>query len=94
MKDNFEKFNEWRSKVKKRLPELAIKFYTYKINGKYIPYEKEVLLGRVIDAINNPYYSILDSKLDHNGATEQMCAEVMLEILVEELFEYIETELK
>lgn len=93
MKSSFEKFNVWRSKVKKQLPELVIKFYTCKLNGKYIPYEKEVLLGRVIDAINNPFYSIIDSKLEHIDDTGQMASEVILEIQVEELFQYINVEL-
>ena len=87
------KFNNWRSKVKKLLPNLVIKFYTSILNGKYIGYEEHKLLGSVIKDINNPYYSITNNHgelLDDIGI---MSSEIMLEIQVSKLFKFVNTKL-
>lgn len=82
-------FEKWRNRTKKRLPEIAIKFYS----KSYHDYEKHVLLGRVIEKLNNPYYAITNDKGDFLDPIEVTSSIIILEILTEQLFKYVYTEI-
>lgn len=88
------KFQEWRQRVGKLLPEASIIFYSAKMNGKYIPYEKEKLLGIVIKEINNPFYGIMTDSQDRIPEDQEIVCQVVLNILTEELFQFVNTECK
>lgn len=86
-----DKFKQWKQRVSGYLPELAMAIYCAKKEGKRIDTEKERLLGQVIEAINNPYYTILDidgTRLSHESI---LAMEVILEIKVSELFRYVKS---
>lgn len=80
------KFQEWKEKIKQMLPELVIKFYQH---DKYIPYEKHVQLGRVIAAINNPFYTIQDDNFNNLDEMEELSKEVLLKIITEDLIKFV-----
>ncbi|AQW96685.1 hypothetical protein BBD31_01680 [Elizabethkingia anophelis] len=80
------KFENWRSRVKAHIPELVKKFYSY---TGYIPYEYHVKLGRVITNINNPFYSFQDDRMNNVDEINEVANEICLEILVEEVFKFI-----
>jgi hypothetical protein len=85
------KFKAWKERVGQHLPEMAIAFYSAKLNGRQIPYEKEKLLGFVIESISNPYYSIMDSYGKRLDAESVLASEVILEIQVSELFAFVKS---
>lgn len=89
-----KKFKEWKNRVSHYLPSLAIAFYKAKIGGLYMPYEKEKLLGQVIADINNPFYSLLDTWGERKDYENEMAAEIMLQLQVNELFAFINTKCK
>ena len=68
------------------LPELVIKFYQH---DKYIPYEQHVQLGRVITAINNPFYTIQDDKFNNLDEMGELSKEVLLKIITEDLIKFV-----
>lgn len=81
------KFKKWRQRVSLYLPSLAIAFYNHELECG-VPYEKHVLLGKVIKNINDPFYSIQgpDGKsLDEQSA---MIDEIILSIQVNNLFSF------
>ena len=80
------KFEDWRSRVKAHLPELVKKFYSH--NG-YIPYGYHVKLGRIITDINNPFYSFQDDQMNNIDDQGEVAREIILEILVEDVFKFI-----
>jgi len=83
-------FENWKQKVRKRLPEITIAFYNAKLSGMYIPYETEKMLGAVIRDINNPYYSIQDDRMNLiTDTTSEISAIVILEIMVNKLFAFV-----
>lgn len=88
-----EDFNNWREKIRKRLPELTIKFYTAKQNGAKIDQDKERLLGQVIYDINDRSYLFWDVCHKRIPDNELIIYIVALEGLVEDLFEYVNTKL-
>lgn len=83
------KFREWKRKVAKHLPQLAMDFYQAKLDGKHIDYNKEMNLGRVIDGISDPASTIYNYQGERNAPGMQMAAEIILEIQVEELFKFV-----
>ncbi len=80
------KFNDWRDRVKKHLPEFVCSFYS--IHG-HIDYSKHKLLGFVILGINNPFYTIEGHDGKRMDRENEMAMEVILEIQVNELFAFI-----
>jgi hypothetical protein len=84
-------FKKWKEKIREQLPDLTISFYSAKKDNKvFISSEDEKLLGKVINYINDPSYSITDEFGKKLSSEESMADEVCLEILVEELFQLIE----
>jgi len=81
-----EKFKDWKKRVAAHLPVLVTKFYA---STKYIPYEKHVLLGSVIKDINNPFYAITDRQGDFVNEDSELSLQIILELQVEELFNFI-----
>lgn len=79
-----KKFNRWRAKVKIYLPQLSAAFYR---NG--FDFEKAKLLGTVTREINNPEYGIIGNDGSRLDNANEMGAQVMLEILVEQLFSLV-----
>lgn len=79
-------FNEWRNKVKQQLPDIVTKFY--KID-KHIDYSIHKQLGSVIRDINNPYYGIQDESLNNLDDRQSLTSDIMLRILVEDLFKFV-----
>lgn len=77
------KFQVWKMKVNRRLPEIGIKILS-KEKGEYHS-ENMKLFGRVLAAINDPYYSIQD-RLENCNAESEMALQIILEIQVCELF--------
>lgn len=62
-KKSRERFQKWKRRAKRKLPSIAIKFYEWKL--KTCPHDWDVepierTLGRLISALNNPFYSIRD----------------------------------
>lgn len=87
-----KEFKAWKNEIKSQLPELVIKFYTYKLNGNNIPYEKEKMLGNVIKDISDPMYSYISPlTLNPTSYGDKFALQILLEIQVEELFDYIKT---
>lgn len=84
-------FSAWKEKVKMRLPEMVIAFYNYK---GYIPYERHVRLGRIIADISNPFYSLQDDKLNNVDRIGELSLQIVLEIQVEDFFEWFSKTIK
>lgn len=83
------KFENWKQRVRILLPEAAIKYYRTKQLGAYIPYEKEVLLGNVIAAINNPFYGVCNRFQEPSDEISELSAEIVLKIQVNDLFSFL-----
>lgn len=80
------KFNEWRQRVNKYIPDLVISIYSAKIEGFALSRDEEKLLGYVIGDLSNPYYSITDyygKRLEYDSV---IADQITLEIRVSELF--------
>lgn len=67
------------------MPLFVIKFYSA---NRYIDYEMNVLLGRVIADINNPFYGHTENGKLVNY-TSEFSARIVLEIQVNKLFSFI-----
>lgn len=85
------KFKEWKQRVNVRLPGIIMAFYMAKMNRVFIPDGKEKKLGLIITDINNPFYTILGYGGERLDANSEMAAEIILEILVNEVFAFVNT---
>lgn len=83
------KYKEWAKRVNEHLPHLAIKLYTYELSGHRVEDYRKRLLGAVIEAINNPYHTLIDHTGKRSDYTNEMAAEIILQIQVNDLFSYI-----
>ena len=81
-----KKFNNWRDRVKKHLPLFVTAFYSIE---RYIDYDTHKLLGRIILNINNPFYTIQSCDGKNIDRESEMCMEMLLEIDVNNLFNFI-----
>lgn len=84
-------FNDWRNKVKIRLPDIVTRFY--QIEG-YIDYSIHINMGKVISYINSPYYTVLNDRGDRLTDIEIISRECILRIITEDLFKFVNTHTK
>lgn len=75
-------FNKWRNRVKKSIKPLIIEFFSKDV----IRYEQGKQLGFIIESLYNPYYDILDSRLEHLNEQDILCKRILLEISVESFY--------
>ena len=87
-------FQEWKRKVSNHIPYIAIQLYTSKLSGIYVDRDIERNLGKVIRDINNPFYGITDDNMNHLDEIGEISSEVILEILVNEVFGYVKSKCK
>lgn len=85
-----KKFVDWQNKVRKRLPEIVIYFYT--ITDR--PKGKEKLLGRIIAGINDPLYDFKDEYGKRYSKDNIFEIQIILQLMVEDFFKFISTEIK
>lgn len=83
------KFEAWKERARKHLPEFVIAFYKAEQAGKYIPYERHVLLGQVVEALSNPFLTIQDVNGHRMDSQSEMVVEIITNIQVAELFAYV-----
>lgn len=88
------KFIEWKRKVRMRhLPQLVIKFYCDKLDGKFSKrhniLEIEKTLGFVIESLANPAYSLVDRSFNPISFENRLTYEIVLEIKVNEVFSFV-----
>lgn len=75
-------FNKWRNRVKKSIKPLIVEFFS----KDAIRYEEGKQIGFIIESLYNPYYDILDSRLEHLDNQNIMCKQILLEIAVENFY--------
>lgn len=83
------KFKAWKERATGHLPNFVIAFYKAERGAKYIPYEKHVLLGRVIEGLNNPFHTLRNHDGTRTDAQTELLMEVILALEVNELFSYV-----
>lgn len=75
-------FNKWRNRTKKSIKPLIVEFFSRKV----IRYEEGKQIGFIIESLYNPYYDILDDRLEHLDSQNIICKQVLLEIAVESFY--------
>lgn len=78
-------FNKWRNRVKKSIKPLLVEFFSKDV----IRYEQGKQVGFIIESLYNPYYDILDSRLEHLDSQNIICKQILLEIAVESFYKSV-----
>ena len=77
------KFNNWRNRVKKSIKPLIVEFFSKDI----IPYEEGKRIGFIIKSLYDPYYDILDDRLNDLSELDAIPKRICLEIAVKNFYE-------
>lgn len=77
------RFNEWKRHVKQHLPSLMAKYWNHRLAGLYVSADTEREIGQIIDAINDPFYSVALRSSDTH------ILETMLRKKVANMFKFI-----